>query len=84
MLGHYLRHGLHIAENLKQEVGCFPATWSVAENPDWVSIALEDSQNLRNEIEQIQDLASDVRKMVGISKLPLLFTAYSFTDRKFP
>lgn len=40
-----------------------------------VSIALEDSKNLRNEIEQIQDLATKVRKMVGISKLPLLLTA---------
>jgi hypothetical protein len=66
---------LHIAENLKQEVGCFPATWSVADAPDWVSIALEDSKNLLNEIEQIQDLSTKVRKMVGISKLPLLLTA---------
>lgn len=75
MLGHCLRHSLHIAENLNQEVGCFPATWSVADAPDWVSIALEDSKNLRNEIEQIQDLATKVRQMVGISKLPLLLTA---------
>jgi hypothetical protein len=45
-------------------------------------LALEDSENLRNEIEQTQDLATEVRKMVSISKPPLLI-AQPFIDRKF-
>jgi hypothetical protein len=65
MLGHYLRYNLHLAENLIQEGGCFPEKWEVTAVPDWVDIALADSEKLREEVKRIQDLAAEVRAMVS-------------------